>query len=235
MKPFRKLSANFIFDGESRVIRNGILTLDDAGRVVSLRQPGEGSREEAGVEFYNGILTPGFVNAHCHLELSHMKGRIEPGTGLPHFIAQVIANRKAPHGNIEFAMKSADNAMRKEGIVAVGDISNTDHSFAVKAGSAIRYHSFIELFGLGEGIANSLFTEGTHLAEKAGKEYGLSASLTPHSSYAVSETLFRKIAGSHANMRLPLSVHNQESKEENRFIRSARGKLYQLYKNPGWI
>ena len=231
--PARKLSANFIFDGRDRLIRNGILTMDDKGRVVSLREAPENGREEANVEFYNGILCPGFINTHCHLELSHIRGMIGRGGGLEYFIPAVISGREADQEIMTDAMMKADEAMRSEGIVAIGDISNSDESFAVKAASKLQYHTFIELFGFDNSAADRIYSKGLQLLKHAEDDFNISVTLTPHSAYAVSEKLFRLISGNHGNSKLPLSIHNQETLEENLFIALADGQLYRMYKDRG--
>ena len=185
----RKLSANYIFDGKDRMIRLGILTLDSTGQVTGLKESGEGAREEAGVEFYNGIITPGFINVHGHLELSHMKGLTGRGAGLESFISTVVQGRQADADIKEEAIARADEAMQRAGIVAAGDISNTADSFLVKAGSPIRYHTFIELFGYGNTDAGRIFRDGTALLAVARDRFGIPASLTPHSAYGLSEKL----------------------------------------------
>lgn len=60
------------------LIRNAIVSLSSDGTVTDVSVCGD-MDSQAGVEFYNGILLPDMVNAHCHLELSYMKGRIAPG------------------------------------------------------------------------------------------------------------------------------------------------------------
>ena len=82
----RKISANYIYTGTSSPLRNGIITLDDSGKILNIEDTGGNLREIAKLSFYNGIIVPGFVNAHCHLELSHLKGLIPKQTGLARFI-----------------------------------------------------------------------------------------------------------------------------------------------------
>ena len=231
----RKLSANFIFDGKDRMIRQGILTLDSAGQVTGLKDPGDGAREEAGVEFYNGIITPGFINVHGHLELSHMKGLTERGSGLESFISTVVQGRQADADTQEEAIARADEAMQRAGIVGAGDISNTPDSFRVKAGSPIRYHTFIELFGHGNAAAGRIFRDGTALLAVARDRFGIPASLTPHSAYGLSEKLLAMIVENHRGSAVPLSIHNQESDEENTFIRSAAGSFTSSIPGREWI
>jgi cytosine/adenosine deaminase-related metal-dependent hydrolase len=67
----RKISANYIFDGLGNFFKNAILVIDDNEKVVELINTNGDLQEQNKLEFYNGIIVPGFINAHCHLELSH--------------------------------------------------------------------------------------------------------------------------------------------------------------------
>ena len=78
----RKLSANYIFDGKGKFYKNGILHVSDNGEIIDLIDTKGDLQEENQLEFYNGIITPGFVNTHCHLELSSLKNKITPKTKL---------------------------------------------------------------------------------------------------------------------------------------------------------
>ena len=91
--------------------------------------------EDAGddIQSFEGIITPGFVNAHCHLELSHMKDMIPAHTGLQEFVKQIVSLRKVEANVIEEAIEKAEAEMFANGIVAVGDISNTLDTLAQKA------------------------------------------------------------------------------------------------------
>ena len=76
--------------------------------------------------------------------------------------------------------------MQKNGIVAVGDISNTDHSFSVKKKSKILYHTFVELFSLNTAESEIVFNKGLNLL----KNCPIPNSITPHANYSVSKRLF---------------------------------------------
>ena len=142
--------------------KEGVLVLDD-GVVVDLLESREGLEN---LEIFEGFLCPGFVNTHCHLELSHMLGKLPENTGLPDFIAQVPKQRKASVTIIQEAIAAADKQMQDNGIVAVGDISNTADTFALKSESPIYYHTFIELFAVDEVKGRSCFSTRFELQEK---------------------------------------------------------------------
>lgn len=84
----RKLSSHFIFTGPGPVLKYGIIVLNDEGVVTDLIDTGGIPSETEGVEFYPGVLCPGFINAHCHLELSHLRGKIKEGEGCRHLSGQ---------------------------------------------------------------------------------------------------------------------------------------------------
>src|SRR5205085_587771 len=87
-------------------------------------------------ETLNGIIIPGFINAHCHLELSYLKNQIQQGSGLTGFIKEILAIRNNYSMEIiQQALIDAEKEMYDNGIVAVADIGNDDYTFAKKAES----------------------------------------------------------------------------------------------------
>src|SRR5690349_14808169 len=111
----RKITADRIHDGY-RFWNDKVLVLTEDGQVEGLV-----GREESGsdVEVYKGTITPGFINCHCHLELSHMKGRIPEGTGLIDFVFKVVTERHFSEEEIRAAIAAGEEDMRQNGIVAV--------------------------------------------------------------------------------------------------------------------
>ncbi|HNF48188.1 MAG TPA: amidohydrolase family protein, partial [Chitinophagales bacterium] len=126
----RKLTADMIYPVSGQPIENGVLIIDHNGKIITLKNRDEFAVEE--LETYSGYIVPGFVNAHCHLELSHLKGIAQTGTGLIDFVTQVIANRNHSPEIIQQEIERAENEMLQNGIVAVGDICNTTDTFYQK-------------------------------------------------------------------------------------------------------
>lgn len=161
----------------------------------------------AGVEFYSGILAPAMVNAHCHLELSHLKGRIEPGRGFVEFAKGISSFRGcASEQEQTKAMEFYDTKMWSEGVGAVGDISNRVSSFGVKSGSLIGYYTFIESFGL---VGFDL-THSFEVKQRA-EEFGLVNSIVPHSTYSLNRENFKTTVEADSGV---LSIHFMESRAE---------------------
>ena len=224
----RKIAATYLFTPQSQFQKNALLVCENDGTILDIVTKNEPFREEAGVEFYSGILVPGFVNAHCHLELSHLHNRIETGLGLGKFIGRINHLRDTNEQDLQRVMQVADRKMWASGIAAVGDISNSTRSLVTKQKSKIYYHTFVEVFGFHPSRAERAFT----LAEKIQTEFldgGLKASIVPHAAYSVSESLFEKISAKAEEGVMILSVHNQESAEEEIFFKEGNGPIPDHY------
>ena len=173
------------------------------------------------VEFYAGLLVPALVNVHCHLELSYLRGAIEPRGGFAAFAAGMARTRNlfTDEQRVE-AVRMADEQMWREGVGAVGDIANDTSAFGVKEQSNIRYRTFAEVFGL---RAESI--------EPFEKLLGFpETSLSPHSTYSLQDGFFKQICRAG---EAPLSIHFMESPGE-RELYEGRGALHEWYKSQGW-
>ncbi len=218
--PFsRRIASNYLlYRGE--LLRNAVVELDGAGKVLSV---GSVERIDAlyNTEFYAGVLFAGMVNAHCHLELSHLEGVVSEQCGFASFAAQLSAARDSfSPRQVQAAMAQADLAMRAEGVVAVGDVSNSTASLEVKSASPIYYHTFAEHYGLRRSSTD-------HLADLLAAPR---TSLTPHSIYSVGDALFEQIA---AEGDAPLSIHFKETAAEDELF-EGRGELHEWYRNVGF-
>jgi len=193
----------------------------------------EKALEANDIEKFEGVITPGFINAHCHLELSHLKGRIPKHTGLPSFAKQIITVRDVvSKEEISATMRHANLEMWNNGIVAVGDISNTEDSFEEKINCKIYYHTFVELIGLNPSNHLTIYEKGLRLL-KILNEMGLSGSLAPHAPYSTSRELIKMISAYNNEKNHPLSIHNQESEEESKFFNGQPNGFEELYRSLG--
>ncbi len=220
----RKLSANYIFTGKS-VLKNGIIEIAPNGEITKVIDTKGDLQESASLEFFPGVLTPGFVNAHCHLELSHMKGVIDNKTvkGLPGFVHEIIRKRNFPE-DLEEQIRKADREMQTEGIVAVGDISNTDDSFSVKTKSPIYYQTFVETFAVSNQAAEENFETAKQNLSIL-QSLHLPGNIVPHAVYSVPDTLAEEIAQFHAKNSGIISIHNQETESEDLMLQTKKGIL----------
>jgi len=206
-----------------------VLITDGSGVIIDLV-----NIEEAGdgIEEFKGIISPGFVNAHCHLELSHLKGRIPENTGLVEFVQQVMNNRSKGNEQQLEAMEQADSKMYHSGIVAVGDICNSTDSIAVKKSSKILWHNFIEVSGFVGETANARLEAMKLVSDQFKNELPFQPkTLSPHAPYSVSKKLFH-LLNEQTEAQL-ITIHNQESTAEDELYFNKQGGFLALYNNFG--
>jgi aminodeoxyfutalosine deaminase len=234
----RFLTADYVFPIFGAPVAGGILVVDEDGTIVDLLDPGNLDHEISGLEKYEGFLCPGFINSHCHLELSWAKGLIH-GHGLDHFLKDLDALRKDIQPEQEIAAISREgDAMLKRGIVGVGDISNGLATLAYKGNSKILFHTFAEVFGSDPLKAGPAFERVTRIFDSFGSAgRNNCSSITPHATYSLSPELFRQIAVHASENSLILSIHHQESEEENRYFMDGSGPIAERRKffNPGIV
>lgn len=216
------LECDILFTGLSEPIKSGVLAVDTHGNILDVLSSSCSIPEDR-IKKIDGALCPGFVNTHCHLELSHLKSKLKRKTGLSKFISQIPLVREANQSVIDQEIKKADSQMKQNGIVAVADISNTNHTFFTKEKSTIYYHTFIELFSLDPSLANQVFEKGIELQ----KDCLTSSSLVPHANYSVSLQLFQLLKNNNKGL---LSIHNQETESENQMFYEGKGKLFDTLK-----
>jgi len=227
----RRLSANYIFPVDKPPIKNGIIEVEENGTIINVIDTQ--NKETAGTEFYNGILVPGFVNTHCHLELSYLKGKIPGHQKLAGFI-ESLKNIRSEESSEIIAAKADffDKLMWQNGIVAVGDISNDTTTFPIKKESKIYYHTFIEFFGLIPEKAEKTYSA---VKEKLNtlNLFKLNGNLVPHAPYSISPSLFNFYKTAiHAPTEI-VSVHFQETESENTYFKHQTGDLFNLFKKWG--
>lgn len=235
-KIMRYITANQLHDGYKFLENETVLVIDDEGTILDLLPLA--SCADKPVKQYEGILCPGFVNAHCHLELSHLKGAIPEHTGLVKFVQSIPSKRFSfDKTSIASAIDTAIQTMESNGIVAVGDIANTDATLSARQISKLHIHTFVETMGFIPFAAANRFVNSlqiwsaykNHQTNKHNKI--LQQTIVPHAPYSVAENLLALIDQLPENYLL--SIHNQESQAETDFFKNKSGAMLDLYAGLG--
>lgn len=223
----KRISAKYVYplDG-TQPIEGGYVEIEDDGTIIGTGKCNDGE------ELLDGALVPGFVNAHCHLELSHLHGKFRKGTGMAGFIDQI--NELRDWATDEVKTQLVGKWMEKlwnDGVSAVADISNDASSFPVKQTSPIYTRTFLEVFGTEPQDCDGVMDSVKKLNAVA-EEYGIDAAPTPHSCYTMSPELLR--ASSQAGLASGfLSYHSQESQEEEDLLMTGTGAMAENRRRAG--
>ncbi len=224
---YQKFSADYLFTGYELLHgQNHVLITNHAGVVQEIVDVIDAGDD---IQNYKGILTPGFINCHCHLELSHMKGLIPEGTGLVDFVFKIVTQRHFDEDEILQAIKNAEDEMLQNGIVAVGDICNNTLTLPQKKQNRLAYYNFIEVSGWNPAVAALRF-------EKSNEYYQAylqlpttnnQVSLSPHAPYSVSNALWKLMQPNFA--KKTVTIHNQETAFEDDLFTTNTGDFLRMY------
>lgn len=220
-------SADWIFPVSSPPIKNGVVAVNPDGGIEEVLTQEEAASLNLAITKHKGSIVPGFINTHCHLELSHLLGQIPEQTGLVEFVQSIIKSRQGNIEEIKTAMYAADQKMFENGIVAVGDISNQISSKEVKEQSKVYYHTFIEAMGFNPERAVKIMDDVKGIKQAFGS---LPTSIVPHAPYSVSPELFELIKVEAEKDNAFISVHNQETEDENDLFENKTGGFLALYR-----
>jgi aminodeoxyfutalosine deaminase len=223
---YRKFKADGIFTGREILENDSVLISSEDGSIKAVIAESEAGED---VQTLGGILCPGLINCHCHLELSHLKGVIPRGTGLTDFVFKVITQRHFRQEEIDEAIIRAENEMLANGIVAAGDICNSPDSLFQKQKQHLFYYNFIETSGWDPALATARFEKSRLFYEQFSQlppPYN-QAAMAPHASYSVSNELWHKILPFSAHKTT--TIHNQETAFEDELFKKGTGDLLRMY------
>lgn len=223
---YRKFSADALFTG-TEMLQDRVLITDETGRVANIVATSDAGDD---IQYNKGILSPGFVNCHCHLELSHMRGRIPEKTGLIDFVFSVMTQRHFAEEEILEAISNAEATMIANGIVGVGDICNNSYTIAQKKKGNLRYYNFVEVSGWLPQLAGTRMSQAVATYQAfcnltpGDKRY---TSVVPHAPYSVSDDLWQLLPP-YFNHKT-VSIHNQETSFEDELFLQGSGSFNRMY------
>lgn len=179
------------------------------------------------IDLGDAAILPGLVNAHTHLELSWLKGRIAPRPSLPEWIGALLALRPDPaltdaEGEAS-AIRDAVRELSETGTSLVGDISNTTASADALAAAGMYGVVFHELIGFRREHCAHVIEQADRTLASSAPSPRVRRALAAHAPYSVSPDMFRAIAARWAARGGPCSVHLAESREELQFLAAGQG------------
>ncbi|MDH5509599.1 MAG: amidohydrolase family protein [Nitrospinota bacterium] len=231
-----KVTAQVIIIDSSTVLRDGAIIVHE-GKVAEIG-PSEslkGVKADRSIRLPGHILHPGLVNAHCHLELSYMKGKLAPGAPFTDWIRELMALRiKTKNSTIRGAIANGVRRLMATGTTCVGDVTQTGLTAAALARQGIRGVVFHEVLGLDPSLAEERFGGLLlRVREGRGSDGMLRQGVAPHAVYSTSGVLMREVARFATKGRLPLCIHLAETLEEQEFSRHGKGPFRDLLRSMG--
>jgi len=185
------------------------------------------------VDFKQSVILPGLVNAHVHLELSHLTREPAPAGGLAAWLIRVIRQNTFPQGEMEkVAAKAVARGVKQciqFGLSTVGDISrNCRLTRSILSRSPLRVVSFGEILAMGRrrGLLEERLAIAADVNDAAGN---LRIGISPHAPYSVEEPGYRRALEVATQKKLPLATHLAESADEAEFLAKHAGSLMKVW------
>ena len=169
------------------------------------------------------VLLPGLINAHTHLELSWLWGKVPPAPSLPAWVSNLMAQRSARGGDDPALMRQAIIDALEAGTAAVGDVANTAASQDALSRSRLRGTVFREVVGFNPVDPDALIATADADVE-AHRTPRVPAHVVPHAPYSVSPDVIRRLAIRAAEPGAVCSIHVGESPDEVEFLRTGGGR-----------
>ena len=236
-----RFRASWVVPIAGRPIRDGWVAID-AGRISGVGQHAKSSPEDR--DLGRVAIMPGLVNAHTHLELSHLQHQVPPSADFVSWIRTVVASRRRdsdPHAShiVDGVQNGIDEAVRF-GTAVVGDISNTLVPVGILARSPLAGVVFYELIRFNAPDPTGFVEQALHQVSALPSSDRVRISLAAHAPYSVSPLVFRAIREAvdrHAHDAY--SVHLSESAAEVEFIQNGSGPWQSFLEdvgawNPEW-
>jgi cytosine/adenosine deaminase-related metal-dependent hydrolase len=233
----RAVHADAIVTGDDAVVRDGAVVVGARGEVVDFGPAAEVLPRHAGaaVERVRGVVLPGLVNAHTHLELSALRGQVPGGAGFVPWVEHLIGLRAEalPEQDAE-AIEQAVRDLDACGTVAVGEVTNSLAAVPVLVRFGFAGRVFHEVFGVErEPLERRLAELPAMIEERLGAWPGdeLAYSPTPHTLYTTHREIVRRIVRDARDRGARVSVHLAEHAAERRFLEAGEGPIVGWYES----
>ena len=195
-----------------------------------------GSDAEQVIHFSRGIIIPGLVNAHAHLDLSHLAGRVEYKGSFVDWLATVGKARDgSTEDEVRIAAGAAVRVLAKTGTTTVGDVSYSEATYHLLSESGLRGVVFMEALGRHPGRIGEEIRRLGRLLEVCAPTPRLAVGVSPHASYTVAPQLFSELRNRFRGGGRRFSIHVAETLEETAFTENGRGPLVDSLKRIGFV
>jgi cytosine/adenosine deaminase-related metal-dependent hydrolase len=231
----RAVHADAIVTGDAAVVRDGAVVVGARGEVVDVGPAGEVLPRHAGapVERVRGVVLPGLVNAHTHLELSALHGQVPGGAGFVPWVEHLIGLRgeARPEEDTD-AIERAVQELDARGTVAVGEVTNSLAAVPALARFGLAGCVFHEVFGVElEPLERRVDALPAMIEERLGvwPSNDLAYAPSPHTLYTTHREMVRRLVRDARDRGARVSIHVAEHAAERRFLEAGDGPIVDWY------
>ena len=235
--PARRLSAEWVYPVTAPPISSGAVLVGEDGRIVAVGPDAEvPSPPGVPAEHFSGaVLMPGLINAHSHLELTGLAGRIDE----PQFDAWIrsVRSLKETRSAEDFRVAARKGVQQcfASGVTTVAETGDSGAVVTALDELGGRGVVFQEVFGPHpDRCEDSMAALADRVAAlETSASVRLRIGVSPHAPYTVSGTLYRAVAKFAKNEGRAMAVHIAESRAESDFLATGAGPFGEAWRKRG--
>lgn len=227
--------AETILRPEGEPLSNGFVRVND-NRItdVGTRDSMIASADETVVDLGASILSPGLINAHCHLDYTHFKGSILPASSFTEWIKTINGLKRhfKPQDYLD-AIVDGYRLLLDSGTTSVLNIEAFPDLLPKLDTPPLRVWWFLELIDVRNRLTEDATLLGALSFFESHPEWLGGFGLSPHAPYTASIQLFRLARHCSEKYGMPFTTHIAESIEEQEMFLHGRGPLYDFLSELG--
>ncbi|GJQ60033.1 MAG: metal-dependent hydrolase [Candidatus Scalindua sp.] len=198
------------------------------------------SQQQSITDLGNAAIVPGLINAHTHLELTHLDGRIDFTGSFADWISKIIQAKKA--WTVQDSTLSVRAGIKKcieAGTTTIADVTRNGFSLSELQKCTLRKFVFCEVINFDPSQAEETVIDFKSRIKGTNEDHLLEVGIFPHSPYTVSKELYTQCGKISDDLKILFSTHICETDEEIEFLMKGTGNLADLLRNlnmlKGWI
>jgi|HubBroStandDraft_2_1064218.scaffolds.fasta_scaffold05696_5 cytosine/adenosine deaminase-related metal-dependent hydrolase len=233
----RAVHADAVVTGDGEALRDGAVVFDDRGVIADVGAAGEVLPRHGGatVERVRGVVLPGLVNAHTHLELSALRGTVPGGAGFVPWVEHMIGVRAEIQPEQDAAaIEDAVAELESCGTTAVGEVTNSLAAVPALVRRGLVGSVFHEVFGVELASLEKRVAELPRVVEEHVGVWPASAFAyvpSPHTLYTAHPTVVRRLVAKARESGLRATLHLAEHAAERRFLEQGDGPIPAWYES----
>jgi len=227
--------ARWIVPIDSPPIGNGRLTVEN-GRITAVECAAAPVAGE--IDHGDAAILPGFVNAHTHLELTHLRGRVPFRGSFIRWVEDLVALRWLDQAEADrvAAIREGAGQSLAAGVTAIGDVGYGLHAVGAWSGADPWITGYLEVLGIG-ARASAWHAQSFDVLRKACNRAPFAdhcrVGLSPHAPYSVETSVYRCVVEYAAAAHRPLCTHLAETLDELQFLADGTGPLRDMLERWG--
>ncbi len=229
MSSEKKIKGKYLYSPQCGLLENFLVTFDEG--VIKSVSSSNSAGDSVDYDIGNSILLPGFINSHCHLELTGFRNLLNRNSSFSRWVEDIIRLKlKTPQEDFEQFVETGIVEGIKGGCTFFADISGSFTSASALERTGARGMVFYEAIGYGKKDSARVFGQlkETIKIHKERNYRNILPAISPHAVYSVSKEIFKKCSDFSVTEKLPVQIHCAETKEECDFLQFGEGPFFSL-------